>query len=241
MIKLVCYGSKTLCLKEAYCSYVGEKKFTTVQIITADEIDGHKVDEFNVELHIIRGVYDDKYPLTFIKNGTTLSTEYTLDSRYTSYARELGFYLKFTKETETGEEIVGLTNAVYLHTVENKKLEEPKDEIDYDSSNSNGSFNGGSNSGSGKDGKDGKNGITYAPSISEDGILSWTNDGGLPNPTPIKVIGKDGTNGKDGANGKDGKDYILTDLDKQNIASIVVDEFDSELLAILGGDSNVTE
>ncbi len=230
MIKLICYSSKTLHLKEAYCSYVGEKKFTKVQIITGEEVDGHKIDEFDIELHIIRGIYDDKHALTFARNGTTLCfyAEYILDSSYTSYARELGFYLKFIKKTDTGDEIVGLTNAVYLCTQDNKRNEEIKDNLcnNTNSSPSNGVCH------SGKDGKDGVNGVTYTPSISDDGILSWTNDGNLPNPNPIKIIG---------ANGEDGSDYVLTNSDKQDIANIVIDEFDNELLAILGGDSNVTE
>jgi hypothetical protein len=45
---------------------------------------------------------------------------------------------------------------------------------------------------------DGQNGATFYPNVSEDGILSWTNDRELPNPTPRKVKGEDG---KDGING----------------------------------------
>ncbi|MBR5823712.1 MAG: hypothetical protein IKY67_06185, partial [Paludibacteraceae bacterium] len=33
----------------------------------------------------------------------------------------------------------------------------------------------------------GLDGITFVPTISEDGILSWTNDGGLENPEPINL------------------------------------------------------
>lgn len=35
-------------------------------------------------------------------------------------------------------------------------------------------------------------GATFIPSISSDGVLSWTNDKGLENPSPIKVKGDDG-------------------------------------------------
>lgn len=193
MIKLVCYSSKTLHLKEATYSYVGEKRFTKVQIVTADEIDGHNINEFDVDLHIVRGIYDDKYPLTFKKDGSVLCAEYILNSNYTSYARELGFYLKFTKKTETEEEIVGLTNAVYLNTIENKKIKQPADNDTSVNFPNNSSGNNSSGSGAnGKDGKDGKDGVTYTPSVSEDGILSWTNNGGLPNPSPIKIKGDKG-------------------------------------------------
>ena len=48
---------------------------------------------------------------------------------------------------------------------------------------------------------DGQNGATFYPIVSEDGVLSWTNDMDLPNPEPVDISGKDG---KDGRDGKDG-------------------------------------
>lgn len=56
----------------------------------------------------------------------------------------------------------------------------------------------------------GVNGITFTPSVSEDGIISWTNDGGLSNPKSVNIKGEKGEQGtqglpgKDGTNGKDG-------------------------------------
>lgn len=41
--------------------------------------------------------------------------------------------------------------------------------------------------------------------------------------------------------GKDGNDYVLTDSDKTEIANIVINEYDSSLMAILGGDGSATE
>ena len=38
----------------------------------------------------------------------------------------------------------------------------------------------------------GNDGATFIPQISEDGILSWTNDKGLENPEPVRIVGKDG-------------------------------------------------
>ena len=38
-------------------------------------------------------------------------------------------------------------------------------------------------------GEAGKNGVTFIPSVSEAGILSWTNDGGLTNPDPVNIKG----------------------------------------------------
>ena len=44
-----------------------------------------------------------------------------------------------------------------------------------------------------------------------------------------------------GDKGENGSDYILTDSDKTDIANIVMNEYDNELMEILGGDENVTE
>lgn len=49
-------------------------------------------------------------------------------------------------------------------------------------------------------GGNGKDGATFTPDIT-DGVLSWTNDGGLPNPTPVKIKGEDGKDGAPGAKG----------------------------------------
>lgn len=35
-------------------------------------------------------------------------------------------------------------------------------------------------------------GITFIPSVSNDGTISWTNDGGYPNPAPVNVKGPQG-------------------------------------------------
>ena len=36
-------------------------------------------------------------------------------------------------------------------------------------------------------------GTTFTPTVSEDGVLSWTNDGGKANPEPVNIKGEDGT------------------------------------------------
>lgn len=35
----------------------------------------------------------------------------------------------------------------------------------------------------------GKNGTTFTPAVSQDGVLSWTNDGGLANPDEVSIKG----------------------------------------------------
>ena len=41
-------------------------------------------------------------------------------------------------------------------------------------------------------------GTTFTPSVSEDGVLSWTNDGGKPNPESVNIKGSQGADGADG-------------------------------------------
>jgi len=40
----------------------------------------------------------------------------------------------------------------------------------------------------------GIDGVTFTPSVSVNGVISWTNDGGLDNPTPINIKGQTGDN-----------------------------------------------
>jgi len=41
----------------------------------------------------------------------------------------------------------------------------------------------------------GESGVTFIPSVTEEGVLTWTNDGGLPNPPQISVRGAKGDDG----------------------------------------------
>ena len=88
-------------------------------------------------------------------------------------------------------------------------------------------------------GSNGDGGATFIPSVSADGVISWTNDKGLPNPKPVNIKGvkgdkgdkgEGGENGRDGGSGKDGaegytpgggKDYF-TDSDKAEMVSSVI-------------------
>ena len=55
----------------------------------------------------------------------------------------------------------------------------------------------------------GADGATFTPSVSEDGIISWTNDKGLPNPTARNITGPQG---KDGEDGEDGHGLVIMGL-----------------------------
>jgi hypothetical protein len=88
----------------------------------------------------------------------------------------------------------------------------------------------------GADGAAGKDGVTFTPSMSDDGDLSWTNDGGKANPQTVNLkgpkgdtgargpAGADGAKGDTGPEGADGKtpvkgtDYF-TDADKKEMAN----------------------
>lgn len=54
----------------------------------------------------------------------------------------------------------------------------------------------------GEPGERGKDGVTYTPSVSADGELSWTNNGSLDNPPAVNIRGPSGATG---APGKDGR------------------------------------
>ena len=41
-------------------------------------------------------------------------------------------------------------------------------------------------------GTQGEPGVIFTPHVTEAGILSWTNDGGLPNPEPVSLLGPAG-------------------------------------------------
>lgn len=56
-------------------------------------------------------------------------------------------------------------------------------------------------------GSSGGNGATFIPTVSSEGVISWENDKGLPNPEPVNIKGPA---------------YILTESDKQEIVASVV-------------------
>lgn len=54
-------------------------------------------------------------------------------------------------------------------------------------------------------GADGAPGVTFTPSVSADGVLSWSNDGGKVDPEPVSIRGPQGPAGRDGAAGDPGE------------------------------------
>lgn len=51
---------------------------------------------------------------------------------------------------------------------------------------------------------DGQNGATFIPSVSAEGVISWTNDRELPNPAPVNIKGAKGDKGERGEQGIQG-------------------------------------
>ena len=56
----------------------------------------------------------------------------------------------------------------------------------------------------GAQGEPGEPGTTFTPSVDSDGNLSWTNDGGLPNPETVNIRGPQGLDGEPGEAGPKG-------------------------------------
>lgn len=52
----------------------------------------------------------------------------------------------------------------------------------------------------------GEDGATFTPSVSDEGVISWTNDKGLENPVSVDIRGPQGLRGENGTNGTDGED-----------------------------------
>lgn len=57
----------------------------------------------------------------------------------------------------------------------------------------------------GGSGTAGENGATFTPSVSAEGVISWTNDKNLPNPSPVNIKGAKGDRGEQGLQGIPGE------------------------------------
>jgi hypothetical protein len=67
-------------------------------------------------------------------------------------------------------------------------------------------------------------GATFTPSVSDSGVISWTNDKGLTNPPPVNIKGPKGEEGPQGESGRTpikGIDYYTPD-EKHDFVSAVI-------------------
>lgn len=99
-----------------------------------------------------------------------------------------------------------------------------------------GAVESGSGSGGGSGGADG---ATFVPSVSEEGVLSWTNNAGLPNPEPVNIRGPQGPAGDGGGLTEEQVDArIQTVLGPYvtNFEPMVLQIVDAYMEEALGGD-----
>lgn len=87
--------------------------------------------------------------------------------------------------------------------------------------------------GNGAPGKDGEDGATFYPSVSEDGTLSWTNNGRLENPEPVNIRGPVGETGPVGPQGPQGMPGRLEEYELLNDVTMT-----EEAWFVASADSN---
>lgn len=98
---------------------------------------------------------------------------------------------------------------------------------------------GGGSTGGGGTGQDGEDGATFTPSVSEEGIISWTNDKGLPNPDPVNIKGPKGDDGDAGPQGSPGQDGYSPTVQIEDIAGgtriTITDEDGPHIFEVMDG------
>lgn len=91
-------------------------------------------------------------------------------------------------------------------------------------------------------GEKGDTGTTFTPSVSPNGTLSWTNDGGKENPESINIKGADGAKGADGKKGEDGESITVESVTEstEDGGSNVVIFSDGKSITIKNGSKGGT-
>lgn len=79
----------------------------------------------------------------------------------------------------------------------------------------------------------GDKGTTFTPHVTEEGLLYWKNDGGLINPTPVNIQGKQGEQGEQGEIGR------LTEEQEQKIDR-VINDYNDAISNLTNGNENAT-
>ena len=80
------------------------------------------------------------------------------------------------------------------------------------------------------EGGSGENGATFIPSVSTEGVISWTNDKGLSNPTPVNIKGDKGDKGDP---------YILTESDIAKIVATVIESIGTPVFGTIDENNNI--
>lgn len=75
-------------------------------------------------------------------------------------------------------------------------------------------------------------GATFTPHMSEEGILSWSNDKGLGNPEPVNIMGPQGVSGVYVGSGDMPENYdVQIDIDGKPYEYMLTEEKQAEIVA----------
>lgn len=91
--------------------------------------------------------------------------------------------------------------------------------------------------GTGPKGDKGDDGVTFTPSVSEAGVISWTNNGGLNNPESVNIKGPKGDNG---TNGTDGVSPTVTVSKSGKVTTVTITDKDGEHVATINDGADGT-
>lgn len=92
----------------------------------------------------------------------------------------------------------------------------------------------------GKDGMNGENGVTFTPSVDNEGNLSWTNNGNLDNPETKNIKGPKGDKGDAGPKGEPGEGVPSGGTTGQVLKKKSNTDYDTEWVNESGGGSGGT-
>ena len=95
----------------------------------------------------------------------------------------------------------------------------------------------GGTGGAGPKGDKGDDGVTFTPNVSEAGVISWTNNGGLNNPESVNIKGAKGDNG---TNGTDGVSPTVTVSKSGKVTTVTITDKDGEHVATINDGADGT-
>lgn len=95
----------------------------------------------------------------------------------------------------------------------------------------------GGTGGTGPKGDKGDDGVTFIPNVSEAGVISWTNNGGLNNPESVNIKGAKGDNG---TNGTDGVSPTVTVSKSGKVTTVTITDKNGEHVATINDGADGT-
>ena len=88
-----------------------------------------------------------------------------------------------------------------------------------------------------EEGVSGENGATFIPSVSDSGVLTWTNDQGLENPAAVNITGPQGERGETGAQGPQGEKGDTGATPALTVGTVVTGEAGSQATVSISGST----